>query len=342
MVNIMSSNNQTSPSGGFNLAALSKGNWTDFKRRLSELTPLIARISDEFEYIREKQRQHVRGLSKELEQLPRDGDIKNRLDMQAHLRLVQKKATGQTISDEDRQRWKKDTVVTEPTNVELWILTDGSVSMGYDIRKGKGKRIDAALQIAAILREAGKRAEFDVFAGMWGSSEIKVLASPGDSDQKVGEAFEKVRKGLNSGTNLAPSLKEVILTSAKQKGAHPFAGMTHFLIISDGGVSDSEETLNILTTLFRRGPAVSVDIAVMSDNQKTEMHKLVEAVKQNVPSAAIGVIGSTDPDQLPQLLANAIKRRFARAADGVQGRPDAEKRERFKAVGKMLGLYNKR
>ena len=68
-----------------NLTKLSGGDWKEFRKRMNELEPVIARISDDFAYIRDQQKQFVRSLSREREQLPRGGNLPRRLDMRVHM-----------------------------------------------------------------------------------------------------------------------------------------------------------------------------------------------------------------------------------------------------------------
>jgi hypothetical protein len=328
------------------LALLAKGSWKDFATRIIELDSWVAPLIDDFVYIREQQKQQVLSISRNLELLPHGGDIFRRLDMAAQIKLKEKMARGEQIELKDMERFKMDEMKPEPTTVELWILTDGSVSMGFDLGQDGGTRINAALQITAMLREAGKIAEFDTFAGLWGNDKIKMLAAPGDSDETVGENFETNRKGLTAGTRLSPSVREAIDLSSQQETdengkTKRFAGMTHFVILSDGGLDldDFEPMVKLLTALLGPdGPPVSVDIAVLNADTKTPMHKLVKAVQDINPAAAIGIVNSDNAEEVPGLVSEAVKQRFGDSIRGVQGRPDAEKRERFRRLNQTLSL----
>jgi hypothetical protein len=320
---------------GVDLASLSGGNWSEFRKRINELELLIARVSDDFVYIRDKQKQLVRDLSKKKEKLPRGGDVRERLDMRAHMNFAVKRATGQKIEEQDLQRWKKDQIATEATSVELWILGDGSGSM-LDMQPGGWRPIDPAVQSMAVLYEAGKRANFDTFVGMWGDDQIRMLAEPGDTDQKVGDNFQRAHNGIRSGTELSPAFIQAIQRSARQETnaqgkPKRFAGMTHFLIISDGELNggDTEPLTQMILKLFRYGPAVSVDIAVLGTNTGTQMSQVVTAVKQANPAAAIGIINASSAKDIPIRLAQQIKRRFEQSAKEVQAIPDSQKREAF-------------
>ncbi len=326
---------------GVDLATLAQGDWREFRKRINELDPVISRVANDFAYIRDRQKQTKRDLSKRRETLPRGNNLRERLDMTAHMNLAVKRATGQRIEEPDLRRWRMDQVTTEPTSVELWLLCDGSGSMDLGLH-GKhpntsgGRRIDSAVQSMAVLFEAGRRADFDVFAGMWGDETLRILAAPGDRDQKIGQQFETAKNGINSGTHLSPSFEQAIAHSAKQEtGAHGkrgrFAGMTHFLILSDGELAsgDIAPFVKMVGKLFRHGPAVSVDIAVLGEESGAEMKSVVSQVKRANPAAAIDIIKASNAKDIPVLLAQKIKQRFERSAQDLRAVPDAQKREAF-------------
>lgn len=332
---------------GLDLAALSKGSWSEFRKRINELEPVINRVAQDLTYIRNHQKQIVRSISREeREKLPRGGDIRERLDMRSHMNFAVKRATGQKIEEPDLQRWRKDRIATESTSVELWILGDGSSSMKTAL-PGGGRRIDSAVQSMAVLYEAGRRADFDTFVGMWGDDHIRLLAAPGDTDQKIGDNFECVRNGIDSGTQLSPSFSQAIARSAKQETnaegrTKRFAGMTHFLIISDGELNggDIEPMQKMLLKLFRYGPAVSVDIAVLGGSGAAQMDQVVAGVKQANPGAALSIIKASSAKEIPVLLTQKIKRRFEQSAKDFQAMPDAEKREAFSRAERAIQQLN--
>lgn len=338
---------------GTDLSKLAKRSWTDFRQRLNELEVVIDRIAQDFIYIREQQKQSTHSISKRREELPRGGELQKRLDMKAHMDYAVKVKTGQKIEDEDRRRWRKDDVDSQPTSVELWILGDGSGSMSWALPKG-GRRIDSAVQSMAILYEAGRRAEFETFVGMWGDQDIRMVAAPGDSDQKIGQNFEKIRDGINSGTVLSPAFAQAVDHSSKQeldsKGRQKtLAGMTHFLILSDGELNgqDIEPLANNILRLFEYGPDVTIDIAILAEEtpqassstvdpsfypQQTggrQMVDVVNRVKAKNPAAKIDVIFAEDPKTIPLMLAAKIKQRFEHGSKTYNATPDRHKREAF-------------
>lgn len=347
MVNLMDFNDkagrqkESSPKK-ITLADLSKDSWLDLSARIEELDPWIDPIVDDFVYVRKQQIQLVARLSRELELLPSGGDPFERLDWDAYLKLREKLATKQPVKVEDFERWKEDELFPEPTTVEAFVLGDGTVSTSFNLSKGGGPRINAILQTMAILREAGNCAAFDTYAGMFRSNGIDMLASPGDSDEKVGANFDRVPKNLTGGeTNLAPALREAIEKLAEpdtdeEGGSNRFAGMTHFLIIGDGGLEDIEAATKVITMLFRQECAISIDIAVLNKDTNTKMNKLVNAVKDDNPGAAISIVTSDDANDIPGLLADMVKERFFESLQGVQGIPDAVKREKFATVLALL------
>ncbi len=328
---------------GIDLASLAECDWTQYKTQINKLGPVIGHVAKDLSFIHEKQTQYVRAMSNENEQLPHGGNLIKRLDMPKHISTAQKKATGQHIDKEDLKKWKKDTVTPEPTSVELWILGDGSGSMTWDLPDGSGSCIASAVQSMAILYEAGKRADFETYVGMWGNHDLEMLAAPGDSDQKVGDQFERAKNGLGSGTQLSSCFNQAIQCSAKQstdaKGKPKrFAGMTHFLILSDGGLNggDMAPTVEMMNKLFKYGPAVSVDVAILGESGTTEMDMVVQAVKQANPKAAIDILHAESANDIPTILAKRVKKRFMKATKDVQAIPDVKKREAFGTVVKKI------
>lgn len=317
------------------LTQLSEGDWQEYRRRINELEPVINRVSNDFAYIRDRQKQYTMTMSKELEDTPRGGNILQRLDMRAQMNLAAKIASGQRIENVDRQRWRKDKMEIEPTSVELWILGDGSGSTRSSLSDG-GRRIDSCLQTMAILREAGKRAGFDVYAGVWENHGVRMLAEPGFTDVQIGKNFDSVKNDGGCGTIYNTPFPGIIERLSKQTTdaqGRPkrFAGMTHFLWVVDGTANDLEidGTAEMLIKLFRQGPAVSVDIAYMGGYRNCETKAIVEKVKAAVPGAQIDTLEATKASDAPLLLSQKIKKRFERSAHVIKAVPDQQKREAF-------------
>ncbi|HEY8963851.1 MAG TPA: hypothetical protein VIN59_05230, partial [Alphaproteobacteria bacterium] len=324
-------------SRGVDLKTLSGGSWIDFRKNINELEPVVSRVVENLRYIRERQRQVTRTLTDTLEILPRGGNVRDRLDMRRHIDFVMKRITGQKINEDDLRRWRREDAQTEATSVELWVLGDGSGSMEYGL-PGGGRRIDSAVQSMAILCEAGRRADFDTYVGMWGDDHIRLVADPHTPERELGNAFEQIRNGINSGTQLTPSFQQAVGLSAKggldKNGrARNFAGMTHFLIISDGELNygDIKPATQALLELFRYGPAVSIDIAILGGSGD-EMRQVVDAVREENPRALIDIVASNDASDIPLLLADRIKKRFEQARQEQRAVPDTHKREAFKRV----------
>jgi hypothetical protein len=344
-LNMGSDDAQGGRNRGVDLEDLARNaNWQDWKPETGKLEPVIRRVAEDFNYIRDRQKQKERSMSKRRETLPRGNNLRERLDMPAHMRLAVKRATGQRIEEPDLRRWKMDEVKMTPTSVELWILTDGSQSMTWDRR---GRPIDAAVQSMAILYEAGRRSDFEVFAGMWGDESLRLLAEPGDRDREIGKNFQAAKNGIDSGTQLSPSFHQAIQRSAKQETdmdgqMKRFAGMTHFLILSDGELNhdDIDPFVKMVTKLFKHGPSVSVDIAVLGQDTGSEMESVVSQVKRENPAAVIDLIRAQEAKDVPVLLAQKIKRRFERAPQDLRAVPDAEKREAFTRVDRAIMSAN--
>jgi len=353
MVNIMDSNNESDPQKESNpeevtpkkvtLVDLARKSWLDLPARVKELDRWTAPIIEDLVYAREHQIQLNPHLSRNRSLFPEGGDPFERLDWDAYLRLREKLATRQPIEPADFEVWREDELIAEPTAVQTFILGDGTTSTGFELCRGGGPRINTVIQTMATVRQGAKCAAFDDYCGMFGRNEIDMLASPGDDDETVGKNFERARDYCDAAeSNLAPSIMQAVGILAapdtdEERGQRRYAGMTHFLIIGDGGLDDIEATAKILKTLFRLECGISVDIAVLSTNTNSGMHKLVEAVKKDNPGAAIGIINSVNPDEnIPGRLADMVKARFFESLQGVQGVPDAVKRERFRMALQLL------
>ncbi len=315
------------------LAALAQGSWTEFRKRINELEPVIGRVAEDLKVVREQQKQPVRAIVPQREKIPRGGDIRQRLDMRAHMNFAIKRATGQKIEEPDMRRWKMDHVSKEPTTVELWILGDGSSSTRQRLSHGV-RRIDSCLQTMAILHEGGKRANLDVYAGIWENHHVRMLSEPTFTEEQIGRNFDSVRLSGGVGTIYNTPLPQIIDRLSKQRTnaqgqPHRFGGMTHFLIVLDGTKNDLEiqETANMLLTLFRVGPAVSVDIAYLGGHQNCELKDIVRRVKEKKPRASIDILEANDARDAPLLLVKQIKQRMERASH--QAVPDSQKRAAF-------------
>ena len=316
------------------LAALAQGSWTEFRKRINELEPVINRVVEDMKFVREQQKQPVRQMSKRREELPRSGgDIMRQLDQRRHLSGAIARATGQIPNQIERKKWRVEDVEKEPTTVELWILGDGSGSTRQSLSHGV-RRIDSCLQTMAILHEGGKRADLDVYAGIWENHHVRMLSEPTFTEEQIGRNFDSVRLSGGVGTIYNTPIPQIIDRLSKQRTnaqgqLNRFGGMTHFLIVLDGTKNDLEiqETANMLLTLFRVGPAVSVDIAYLGGHQDCEAQEIVRRVKDKNPSAAIDILEANDARDAPMLLVKKIKQRMERASH--QAVPDSQKRDAF-------------
>lgn len=326
------------------LAALATGSWTEFRKRINELEPVINRVAEDLKFVREQQKQPVRAIVPQREKIPRGGDIRQRLDMRAHMNFAIKRATGQKIEEPDMRRWKMDHVSKEPTTVELWILGDGSGSTRQSLSHGV-RRIDSCLQTMAILHEGGKRADLDVYAGIWENHHVRMLSEPTFTEEQIGRNFDSVRLSGGVGTIYNTPLPQIIDRLSKQRTnaqgqLHRFGGMTHFLIVLDGTKNDLEiqQTANMLLALFRVGPAVSVDVAYLGGHQNCEAQEIVRRVKEKNPSAAIDILEANDARDAPLLLVRKIKQRMERASH--QAVPDSQKRDAFGEAHRAMMRVN--
>jgi hypothetical protein len=326
---------------GIDLARMARGGWTNLRMRINEMEPVLGPITQDFIDILNRQRQPARAVLDKREEMPRGGDIARALHLKTHMNYALQRAAGQEVKQQYRERWKVDEIHHEPTSVELWLIGDGSGSMNKPLPSG-GRRIDSSSQAMVGLYEVGKRAGYNTFCGMFGDDQMRLLAAPGDMDHVIGDNFYRARNGIGSGSRLSPSLYQAIQRSARQETnargeMKPFAGMTHFMILSDGelDIYDIEPTADMLIKLFQYGPPVSVDIALLG-REGSQMEKIVARVKQAVPSAAIDIVKAYDARKILVQLAGKLKGRFERSAEDIQAMPDAEKRDAFSLVLRLL------
>lgn len=327
------------------LAALATGSWTEFRKRINELEPVINRVADDLKFVRKRQKQPVRQMSNRREELPRSGgDIMKQLDQRRHLSGAIARATGQIPNQIERKKWRVEDVQKEPTTVELWILGDGSGSTRAALSHGV-RRIDSCLQTMAILHEGGKRADLDVYAGIWENHHVRMLSEPTFTEEQIGRNFDSVRLSGGVGTIYNTPLPQIIDRLSKQRTnaqgqIHRFGGMTHFLIVLDGTKNDLEiqQTANMLLALFRVGPAVSVDVAYLGGHQDCEAQEIVRRVKEKNPSAAIDILEANDARDAPLLLVKKIRQRMERASH--QAVPDGQKRDAFGEAHRAMMRVN--
>ena len=320
---------QAGQGDGKKLGDLANQDWTKYNERIAELADPISRVRKLFKDIQDRQLQRKRGQSRSLDILPENGEVKERFNTEAHRNLVIKKATGQ-VEKQDMERFHKDETKFVPTEIDLVIMIDGSGSMN-------GTPLNSALQAAAIMFEAasGKDMKMNVYVGMWGDKDPPMLIFPGADRVEIGKQMERARKGLNSGTDLAPAIKKVAQTIGDQQGrSGTLSGFTHVLIISDGDMFDIAPAKERMLTMFESSDKVTFDVAIIG-RQGTSMETMAKGIKGSKPFQDIGVAVGNDPNTIPMEIVGLLLEKV-RKCGSFTAVPNSQKRRAMrKAHNKM-------
>lgn len=320
---------QAGHSDGESLEQLSKKDWTDYNRRIAELAGPISRVRKIFKDVQERQLQRKPAMSRTLDILPENGEVKDRFNAEAHRNLTIKKATGQ-VEEQDLKRFHKDEIKMVPTEIDIVILIDGSGSMN-------GTPLNSALQAAAIMFEAasGKDMKMNVYVGLWGSSDPPIIIRPGADRIKIGQEMEKARKGLNSGTDFAPAIVKVAETIGDQRGkSGTLSGFTHVLIISDGDIFDDSKSKEMIQTMFAYSDKVTFDTAIIG-SKGTKMEQVSKNIKGTKPYHEFGVTIGNDPNQIPMEIVGLLLEKVRKCGSFVAVPNSQKRRAMKKAHNKM-------
>ena len=325
---------------GVDLAQLAKGDWRDFNARIQELAPVINRLARTYKKIRSQQRRQIRKMSRNHVFLPRDGDLRGRLDRGKVIQTKFKQATGQPITIEDLKKVKTDEPDFADSTIEFTAMIDGSGSMPmFDLGNGV-TAMEVALQSAVINYMAARKAGIDAYIVMWGDSKPRVLATPDTPLKEVGEAVERVRNGIRSGTNLAPSFVSSIEAMANHKNNNgTISGSSHMLIYSDGDIGDPREAAKMLEIISRNAKNLSVDVAVLRPKSSdwggvTAMENVFQGVIDKTGDRVVGIVRGNDAQQVPMDLAHRVLSRVKKFKVKVE--PDSKKRGRLKSLHQQL------
>lgn len=311
---------------GKSLEELSKQDWTNYNTRIAELAGPINRVRKLFKDVQDRQLQRKQKMSRSLDILPENGEVKDRFNAEAHLNMTIKKVTGQ-LEAEDLKRFHKDETSMVPTEIDIVIAIDGSGSMGNGAGGG-AVPINAALQAAAIMFEAaaGKDMKMNVYVTMWGDNDPPILIKPGDDRVKIGQAMQAARKGLNSGTNFAPAVKKVAQTIGEQRGkSGTLSGFTHILVLSDGDMFDAEQSKEKIFTMFDYSDKVTFDAAIITATKNTNMQKMAEGIKGRKPYQDMGIVVGNNPEEVPMAIVGLLLEKV-RKTGSFQAIPNSQKR----------------
>jgi Mg-chelatase subunit ChlD len=331
------SSNQGGSQRGVDLAALAKGDWRDFNKRMLELSPVINRTAQAYMNIRAEQRRQILRQSKNLDYMAEDGDILERLNRDRMLETKFRKATGQKLSPDDFKKFHEDTIASTESTIEAVFMIDGSGSMpGVRLSNGV-TAMEAALQSAAIGYMACRKAGIDSYILIWGDAQPIVVATPESNPREVGERLEALRNGTGSGTDLAPGIIKTVESMAEHKNKNgTISGSSHILVFSDGDIFDPAQASKALETVSKNGKNLSIDVAVLNTRAEgsTQMEKVFQGVIDRTGGRLVGIMHGNDPETIPLDLARLMLKRVR--SFQVKSEPDNMKRQRLRKLHKDL------
>ncbi len=322
------------------LEDIAKMEWKSYPHLLSELRPYINKTGRILQQIRDRQFEKTIKRSSVLEMLPEDKDL-GRLNDEAHRNLRLKYNSGQPLEKEDFNRFHRDKISQKPTTIDIVLLIDGSGSMtAPNSLHGQAKAMEIALVSAIILYEAAKAVEANVYIALWGNDEPLVLAKPGDDQRTIEENILKARSGLNSGTNLAPSIKKITRTLAEHKSGK-YSGYTHMMVISDGDITDVEPGAKAINALMSVTDYVTMDFAIIepqtASTMPKKMEEAIDLVKAGSPTQKIGVHKDGNPESIPAGIVGLILQKI-RSMDSFTAVPWSRKRKQFQRAQTKLDM----
>ncbi len=195
-------------------------------------------------------------------------------------------AAAQTIKDLQQQVNTLQLASLKQENVkgkDFTFLIDGSGSMGTG--RGSSTPLKESLESATAFSKA---TEANVTVGLWGDSDTPVIVV-NDANLKA------VEKGLNCGTNFLPAAGYMQAAAAATKKAQ------HFVIFSDGDAFDQKASLEKLQQMLKASPKASVDFALLTNNNGSNMEKLAGVLQKEFPQQ-VGIYHVTAGGSLSETL----------------------------------------
>jgi hypothetical protein len=190
-------------------------------------------------------------------------------------------------------------------------LIDGSGSMtGGPLENA----LDASAKIIGKLEEkAGARPA----ASTWLFGDRTPVAV----DMTDEDSMQRARRGLNCGTDLAPSLDMLVGTLDPNKAVH-------LVVVSDGDLFDCEKSREVMVKLLAKNPKSTVDLVIIKHDsggygdfrgygdqsiRKTPMENLVEAVGADVSTPRIPRTLATQPQGVAAAVTSLLAARLKEA-----------------------------
>ena len=266
---------------GFDLADLPVGDWSNYREMTLKYQSPIRHVSVLLQDLIERKFEYQKEYDRQYSLTPEDNQL-GRLSTDRLLRRIIKQRTGQEMSQNDFALFQEDRDVPKPALNEIYIDIDLSGSMNEG--SAPNRRMDAALQIACILLEAGRKVGMDVYVRGWGEEGGgRLLASPDMRPEEIGANIDGVKNTAGWGTVLQPSLAAMNrdLSDMRDRNGNDMVGHSHSIIISDGDVNDPEKVQTYLRNTFEHVPALTVDCLVMNNNKEHNMGAAMNGIVTN-------------------------------------------------------------
>jgi hypothetical protein len=142
--------------------------------------------------------------------------------------------------------------------------------------------------------------------------------------------MEQARRGLNSGTDLAPAIKKVAETIGEQNArSGTMSGFTHVLVVSDGDINDVIPSYKAIKTMFEYSDKVTVDTAVITGSKNTAMERMADSLKARKEFQTVGTIIEKDAEVLPMALVGMLLDKIKKCGS-FQAVPNSQKKRAMK------------
>lgn len=270
------------------------GDWSDYQGMVVEFASEIHARQLLIDQLRARQLEFEARIAPEHTLLPEDGDTR-RLDRGKHTQLVKRILRGEPVEEADARRFEGDKSSPIPSNMDVVLLVDGSGSM-HASEDAKGNSwpfppIKAGMHAGCIINEACKsdvtqERHANFYLGLWGNKEPLMLVKPGDDKREIGKRIAGVTQSHGWGTSLAPSIRHMTAELAEgqkqHSGSNSKTGYSHIIVLSDGGISDSNASVESVRKLLENCPMTSIDFVVV-ENGKTEMDDVANKLKDRFP-----------------------------------------------------------
>jgi hypothetical protein len=271
------------------------GDWSDYQGMVVEFAGEIRARQALIDQLRARQLEfEARQTPTEYTQLPIDRDMR-RLDRSRYTGMVKRILRDQPIAEKHTENFEGDKTDPIPSNMDVVLLVDGSVSM-HASEDAKGNSwpfppIKAGMHAGCIINEACKSdvtqdRHANFYLGLWGNKEPLMLVKPEDDSQEIGKRIAGVTQSHGWGSSLAPSIRHMTAQLAEgqkqHSGANSKTGYSHIIVLSDGGISDSNASVESVRKLLENCPMTSVDFVVIK-NGKTEMDDVAAKLKDRFP-----------------------------------------------------------